>query len=80
VTFSVHGKYNFLCFGKHVKPLVPAALAVVSSLFILKEGKRQADGWSQNNLPNLYHNMIKTCCTGHTQWDKDKKIMMMSDR
>jgi hypothetical protein len=38
------------CFGRHVKPLVPAAFAVVSTHSSFKEDVRQAVSRKNNNL------------------------------
>jgi hypothetical protein len=44
--FFVSSSLLFPCFGRHVKLLVPAAFAVVSSHSSFKEGWRQAGGQS----------------------------------
>jgi hypothetical protein len=36
------------CFGRHVKPLVPVAFAIVSTHSSFKEGGRQAAGRKNN--------------------------------
>jgi hypothetical protein len=60
-------------FGKHIKPLVPAAFAVVCTHSSFKEGSRQAGGRSLEQLLNLYHNIIKIMLYQPHLWDNGMK-------
>jgi hypothetical protein len=59
------------CFGRHVKPLVPVAFAVVSTYSSFKKGGRQAGGRLLNPYyPYMIKNMLYR---PHLVWEKDRK-------
>jgi hypothetical protein len=64
------GAIIFLRAAWHVKPLLPAAFAVINTYSNPKEGWRQADGCKNCSL---YHNIMKSC-TDSTSWDNSREI------
>jgi hypothetical protein len=61
-----------LCFGRHVKPLVPVAFAVVSTRSRFKDVWGQAGG-RKTNCRIFITTWWKTCCTDPTSWNKGRQ-------
>jgi hypothetical protein len=54
-----------LCFGRHVKLLVPAALAVIAPYPVSRRVDVRQIAGRKSSLPNLYHNKMKNMCRPH---------------